>query len=96
MMRALDKKVFETFEIFSEQFVRFFLALHYVFPHKRDLIDRVELSKKTFAKSSQVVIEFSAKLYSHFFARSLRAKGTKCNLTASSPNYGILIMRDTS
>jgi len=31
MMRALDKEVFETFEVFSKQFVRFFLALYYVF-----------------------------------------------------------------
>jgi len=31
MMRALDKKVLEMFEIFSKWFVRFLLALCYVF-----------------------------------------------------------------
>ena len=46
-------------------------------------------------KASHDMIEFSAKLYNHFFARSLRVKGTKCNLIESSPNCGILIMRDT-
>jgi len=44
MMRALDKKVFEMFEIFSKRL--FLLALHYVFSHKSGLIDRVELLRK--------------------------------------------------
>ena len=42
MMRVLDK-VFEAFEIFSKWFVGFLLALHYVFPNKGGLADRVEL-----------------------------------------------------
>ena len=50
----------------------------------------------TFAKSFQVVIEFFAKLYSHFLAWSLKAKGTKCSLTSSSPNCGIFIITHTS
>jgi len=80
MMMALDKKIFETFKVFSKQFVGFFLALHYVFHNKGGLMDRVELLKKTFTKSSQDVIEFSAKLYSHFLVTFLRAKGTKHSL----------------
>ena len=47
-------------------------------------------------KASHDVIEFSATLYSYFLAKSLRVKGTKRNLIATSPNCGILIMRDTS
>jgi len=96
MMRALDKKVPEMFEIFSKRFVMFLLALHYVFRYKGDLMDRVEFFKKALTKSFYDVIEFSDKLYSHFLARSMRAKGTKHNLTVSSLNWGILTMRDTS
>jgi len=65
MMRTLDK-VFEMFKVFSKWFVGFFLAL-YVFPKKGGLMDMVKLFKKIFVKSSQVIIEFSAKLYSIFW-----------------------------
>ena len=46
-------------------------------------------------KSSQEVIESTAKLHSHFLARSLSVKGKKRNQTASSSNWCILIMRHT-
>jgi len=95
MMRALEK-VFETFEIFPKWFVRFLLALHYIFPHKSCLMNKVELFKKALMKMSHDVIEISAKLYSHFLVRPSKAKGTKHNLTVLSLNCGILIMRDTS
>ena len=96
MMRSLDKKVFETFEIFSNLFIGFLLVLHYNFSSKSGLMDRVELFKKTSVKSSYDVIEFFAKLYTHFLARYLRAKGTKRSLTTSSPNCGIFIIIHTS
>jgi len=41
-MWALDKKVFEPFEVFSKWFVGLLLALHYIFPNKDGLMDRVE------------------------------------------------------
>ena len=96
IIRALDKKVFGTSEIFSKWFVRFLLAMHYIFPHKSGLMNRVELFKKALTKVSHDVIEFSAKLYSHFLARFVREKGTKPSLTTLSPNCGILIMKVTS
>jgi len=43
MMRALDKKIFETFKVFPKWFVGFLLALHYVLPKKGGHMDRIEL-----------------------------------------------------
>jgi len=42
------------------------------------------------------VTESTAKLHNQFLARFFRKKGIKRNLTASSPNCGIRIMRHTS
>ena len=59
-------------------------------------MDWVEFFKKNLTKSSQDEIEPTNKLYSHFLAASLRAKGMNLNLTASSPSWGIRIIKHTS
>ena len=56
----------------------------------------VEFFKKALTKSFYIVTKSTTKLYNHFLARSFREKGMKCNLTASSPSWGMRIMRHTS
>ena len=46
MIRALNKKEFEMFEVFSKWFVGFLLALYYVFSKKGSLIDRGGIFKR--------------------------------------------------
>ena len=63
-----------------KRFTKFLLELHDILSNESGLVDRVEFFQEGLEKSSYDVIESTAKLYSHFLARSLRAKGTKRNL----------------
>ena len=39
---VLGKEIFEAFKVFSKQFRCFLLTIHYIFPDKSSLMDRVE------------------------------------------------------
>jgi len=62
MMRALGKKIFETFKVFPKQFVYFLLELHYVLANESNFVDRVDFFKKALNKSSHVMIELTNRL----------------------------------
>ena len=85
MMRTLDEEVFEAFKVPPKWFTRFLPELHDILSNDGGFVNWVEFLKKILKKSSHVVIESTAKLYNHFFARSFKEKGMKHNLTASSP-----------
>ena len=95
-MRTLGKGVLETFKEPPKWFTRFLLELHDVLPNENSFVDRVEFLQEDIDEIIPWCDRITAKLYSHFLARSLREKGTKRNLTASSPNWGILIIKHIS
>jgi len=92
MIRTLGK-VFEMFKV-HKRFTISLLELHDILPNESGLVNKIEFSK-ILNEIIPKLIKSTAKLYSHFLARSLSTKGTKHNLNASSPKWCILIMRHT-
>jgi len=82
-------------KVFPERFVRLLSKLHDILLEESDLMDWVNFFKKIFTKLFQDEIKPIARLISHFFARSLSENGMNLSLVASSPGWGILIIKHT-
>jgi len=88
VVTVLCQEIFEPFKVSPKRLIGVLFELHKVLSDQRSFVTWVEFLQEYLDESSHVVTMTvsTAKLYSHFFARSFREKGIKHSLTASSPS----------